>query len=91
MIRCLGHEHSDEEIEKIFNAVDDDGGGTLSFAEFADVLTDLTQSETSILIKERVSELRDLFNLFDQVNNRMTSFAACTTLQLQATLANPLS
>lgn len=72
VIRCLGHHHSDDEIEQIFKEVDDDGSGSLSFAEFADVLTDLTQSKTSMMIKERCAELRQLFNLFDQVPTDLT-------------------
>ena len=60
----IGHEHTKEDLEELFKQIDEDGGGSLDYAEFADVLKGKDCKAKSLLIA-RVSELENLFALFD--------------------------
>ena len=64
-MRCLGYEHSDEDVIRLFNKIDEDRGGEIGFIEFADMWCG-PETEISKLIKERCGELKALFNLFDK-------------------------
>ena len=50
VMRCMGHPHSDEELNEMFAEIDIDGGGTMAFAEFADMYTG-PENRVQLLVK----------------------------------------
>ena len=65
VLRCMGHDHEDDDIQDWFDLIDTDRGGEIGFVEFADMWCG-PHSEVQQLVKERCGELRALFNLFDE-------------------------
>ena len=65
VLSSIGHHHSEEELTALFEEIDEDGGGSLDYAEFADVLKGKDSKAKSLLLA-RVSELTSLFELFDR-------------------------
>jgi len=39
VMRCMGHQYADQDLDDMFGEIDTDGGGAMSFAEFADMYT----------------------------------------------------
>ena len=75
VLRCLGHQHTEEDIDQHFSQIDVNRSGSLDFLEFCDIVTLSTSSpskmesspaaSTVAMFKERTTELREFFKLLD--------------------------
>ncbi|XP_039498199.1 calmodulin-2/4 [Drosophila santomea] len=63
VIRALGRQPNESEVQSLINEVDSDGNGTVSAPEFCNVIL-RKMRDTS-----KEEELRDAFNVFDKERN----------------------
>ncbi|XP_016956556.1 uncharacterized protein LOC108029021 [Drosophila biarmipes] len=63
VIRALGRQPNESEVQSMINEVDSDGNGSISAAEFCNVIL-RKMRDTS-----KEDELRDSFRVFDKENN----------------------
>ncbi|EDV57678.1 neo-calmodulin [Drosophila erecta] len=63
VIRAIGRQPNEAEVQSLINEVDSDGNGTISAAEFYNVIL-RKMRDTS-----KEEELRDAFSVFDKENN----------------------
>ncbi|XP_030387879.1 caltractin-like [Scaptodrosophila lebanonensis] len=63
VIRALGRQPSDAELQDMINEVDADGNGSIEFPEFCKLL------ETKLTDLDKEDELREAFRIYDKDNN----------------------
>ncbi|XP_052853267.1 neo-calmodulin [Drosophila gunungcola] len=63
VIRSLGRQPIESEVQSMINEVDSDGNGSISAAEFCDVILRKMRDTN------KEDELRDAFRVFDKQNN----------------------
>ncbi|XP_016980974.1 neo-calmodulin [Drosophila rhopaloa] len=63
VIRALGRQPNESEVQSMINEVDSDGNGNISAAEFCNVILRKMRDTN------REDELRDSFRVFDKENN----------------------
>ncbi|XP_043662599.1 neo-calmodulin [Drosophila teissieri] len=63
VIRALGRQPNESEVQSLINEVDSDGNGTISAQEFYSVILRKMRDTT------KEEELRDAFNVFDKERN----------------------
>lgn len=69
VLRALGNNPTQEEIEQMIEEVDEDGSGTIDFGEFLEMMA---KKLTRINI---ASELNDAFKVYDKDGNGLVSLA----------------
>merc|ERR1712046_448892 len=67
-MRALGFEVKNEELKKMVSDVDNDGNGTIEFAEFLEMMTGKMGE------KDSLEDIEKVFKLFDDDNTNKISF-----------------
>lgn len=68
VMRSLGQHARREELEDMLSEVDLDGDGSVSFAEFVEILSNINGSDSETSAEQEEQELRDAFRVFDKHN-----------------------
>ncbi|KAJ1697109.1 hypothetical protein LUZ62_027547 [Rhynchospora pubera] len=74
VIRQLGQNPSDEDVQEMISEVDTDGNGTVDFSEF------LSLMEKKLKETDSEDELREAFKVFDKDNNGFISASELRTV-----------
>lgn len=65
VMRCLGLEPTDEEVRRMFEEVDVDGSGEISFDEFLQLMAEMTGGGETTLTEGAGENWADAFKIFD--------------------------
>lgn len=79
VMRSTGHRGTDNELADMFSAMDEDGEGNVSFAEFTEIVTG-KPTDLSEVIKVRHTELQSFFSLIDKDGGGAVDFEELLTI-----------
>ena len=74
VMRSLGNNPTQEELEELIDDADRDGSGSVDFREFVELMI---KREAE---KETIDDLKQVFRVFDKVTFNPTSFKVCQTI-----------
>jgi len=75
VLRMLGQNPSEEELQEMVDEVDEDGSGTIDFEEFTEMMAKQLAAEALEQIPERPEkELAEAFRIFDKNNDGYLDF-----------------
>ena len=63
VLRCMGHNPTDSQVNDMINEVDEDGNGTIDFEEFLQMMAKKMKDS------DNEEELREAFRVFDKDGN----------------------
>lgn len=67
-MRSLGQFARVEELKEMLQEIDMDGDGNVSFEEFVDIMSNMTDTAVESAADQEERELRDAFRVFDKHN-----------------------